>query len=253
MGPPRIELLRVKNSLQTQLSLLEKIQEIDIEVTRIGKERESYPKKKELIDEEVSRLEAEVDSMLAVKDELERQRAATESEVTVWDEKIKKNEERLKDIKNEKQYKAIGKEVNTATKKKTEMTREVVRIGKLLETKCDELDNTKERLRQKNEECGAIEAEMNQLTAEWEKVLAEKKTERDAIVAKVSPDILRRYELIKDKRNGTGLVVARDGTCQGCHMSIPPQLYIQLRRGPDELIVCPHCHRILYVDKRISV
>jgi hypothetical protein len=243
----------VEDFLQIQLSLLEKIQKIDIEVTGIEGERDSYPRKKELINEEVSGLEAEVDSISLVKDDLERQRAAAEGEIVAWDERIKRNEERLKDIKNEKQFKAVGKEVNTATKKKAEIAKEVLRIVKLLETKHGELDNAKERLNQKKEECEFIELEMKQLTAEWERALAEKKTERDAVAAKVSPDILRRYELIKNKRHGIGLVLARDSTCRGCHMNIPPQLYIQLRKGPDELIVCPHCHRILYIDEKTSV
>ena len=58
------------------------------------------------------------------------------------------------------------------------------------------------------------------------------------------PAMVKRYERLREQRRGIAVVEARDGSCLGCNMSIPPQLYNNLFRG-DELITCPHCHRIL--------
>ena len=62
------------------------------------------------------------------------------------------------------------------------------------------------------------------------------------------PDIFKKYETIRAKRGGIGLAKVQDETCQGCYIHIPPQVFIILKRGVEELLTCPHCHRILYVD-----
>jgi uncharacterized protein len=37
----------------------------------------------------------------------------------------------------------------------------------------------------------------------------------------------------------------RGGTCQGCHMHVPPQLFNQIQRN-EQLILCPNCQRMLF-------
>jgi uncharacterized protein len=41
------------------------------------------------------------------------------------------------------------------------------------------------------------------------------------------------------------------GTCGGCHMTIPPQLYNILIRG-NSIESCPNCHRIIYWDELLK-
>jgi hypothetical protein len=44
------------------------------------------------------------------------------------------------------------------------------------------------------------------------------------------------------------VVSVRNGTCQGCNMNIPPQLYNVLQRG-QTIETCPSCHRIIYWEE----
>ena len=56
--------------------------------------------------------------------------------------------------------------------------------------------------------------------------------------------VIRRYTLLREQRRGIAVVEARAGSCLGCNMNLPPQLYntpVPRRR----LITCPHCQRIL--------
>jgi len=232
--------------LQTQLALLEKIQQIDIEIGRIEKEQERYPKEKGRLDTEMTQLRGEVDALNGAYEEILNQKAQLDNDLANWSEKISRHEERLKGISNDKQLKAVTKEKNTATKKKLELGKEIAKIDKLVEAKEAELAIIKGKLEEKLEEYEALDRELNEKDTEWKRFLDEKRSEREGCAGKIKPDVLRRYDQIKNKRHGIGMVLASDGTCQGCHMSIPPQLYIQLIQGSsDELIVCPHCHRIL--------
>ena len=46
-------------------------------------------------------------------------------------------------------------------------------------------------------------------------------------------------------------VAVQAGTCQGCNMNVPPQLYNTLRTGLGTDI-CPACHRIIYAAEAIE-
>jgi predicted nucleic acid-binding Zn-ribbon protein len=55
----------------------------------------------------------------------------------------------------------------------------------------------------------------------------------------------RSFE-VKQRCGGIGLVQVENAVCKGCYLNIPPQLYNELHRG-NELRMCPHCHRLIYV------
>ena len=61
----------------------------------------------------------------------------------------------------------------------------------------------------------------------------------------VPAQLLKRYEFIRQRRNGTAIAPVYEGVCFGCHMNILPQQFIDLQKG-EEILQCPHCQRILY-------
>jgi predicted nucleic acid-binding Zn-ribbon protein len=80
--------------------------------------------------------------------------------------------------------------------------------------------------------------------AEIEGKIAVIKVDRDKIAGGIKPDVLKRYGAIRMRR-GLAITTVRNGTCQGCNMNVPPQLYNVLQRG-DTIETCPYCHRIVY-------
>src|SRR4029077_17593263 len=83
--------------------------------------------------------------------------------------------------------------------------------------------------------------------AEIEGKIAEQRAERDKLTKEVRPEVLKRYSSIRMRR-GLAVVSVRNGTCQGCNMNIPPQLYNVLQRGLT-IETCPSCHRIIYWEE----
>jgi len=47
------------------------------------------------------------------------------------------------------------------------------------------------------------------------------------------------------------VVEARGESCSGCFMSIPPQIFVNVKKNT-EIITCPNCHRILYFKEAIT-
>ena len=56
---------------------------------------------------------------------------------------------------------------------------------------------------------------------------------------------MKKYDTLRQHRNGLGVVNVLGGVCQGCFMAIPPQQYNLLLRG-DQHFDCPTCQRIMY-------
>jgi hypothetical protein len=83
--------------------------------------------------------------------------------------------------------------------------------------------------------------------AEFDAQIAEERKLREVAAARVRPDVLKKYSAIRMRR-GLAMAPVKNGTCQGCNMNIPPQLYNVLQRG-QTIETCPSCHRIIYWEE----
>jgi hypothetical protein len=61
----------------------------------------------------------------------------------------------------------------------------------------------------------------------------------------VDTEILKTYNRVKLRVGAIGIVPVNNAVCNGCHLTIPPQMYNELHRQ-DSLKFCPHCHRMIY-------
>jgi predicted nucleic acid-binding Zn-ribbon protein len=67
--------------------------------------------------------------------------------------------------------------------------------------------------------------------------------DRAALVGGVDAPMLQRYDRIAARRR-PAVAMADRGKCMGCHVSLPPQILLELRRGGG-LHTCGNCQRIL--------
>ena len=66
---------------------------------------------------------------------------------------------------------------------------------------------------------------------------------RDELLKRISVSNVKRYERLRTKYMDA-VVVVGDGSCPGCRMALPAQLFINMQRG-EELTDCPQCRRIV--------
>jgi len=101
----------------------------------------------------------------------------------------------------------------------------------------------------------ALKAAQAQIASERKMLDAERATdqqelerfvsERDQVVAQISPEALKIFERVSHGRKGIAVAEARDGLCVVCHVRLRPQVFNEVRRN-DQLIQCDSCTRILY-------
>jgi predicted nucleic acid-binding Zn-ribbon protein len=168
-----------------------------------------------------------------------------EKEIEVLESQSEKSNIKLSNTKSNKEYRAALKEIEDLNRQKS-----------LLEDKAIELMEGLERLEQENTSNNSemekakkqFEEDRNRILREvkgLEKELKKLEKERAELCQAVDVDLLREYDFLMERKGDLAISSVINSVCQTCHMGIPPQKYNELIRG-DELLTCPHCHRIIY-------
>ncbi len=72
--------------------------------------------------------------------------------------------------------------------------------------------------------------------------------ERESLIEGISRPLLHAYERMRESRLRSNAVVPLvNGVCQGCYMVVTKSVIMGLKRG-DELVLCEHCGRILFLN-----
>lgn len=69
------------------------------------------------------------------------------------------------------------------------------------------------------------------------------KSQREAAAGRLSPDLLKRYDTLRQKHNGLAVARVQAGNCGGCGASLPTA--IRQQAHGDALTPCPICGRLL--------
>lgn len=230
--------------MKDQLRLLEALQRHDARIQEIEGAQRAIPAKLEDMRGDLARLEELLDRERAELDESERWQRDKTDEIKVEESQLSRAKQKLQQVKNTKEYMATQREVDTLRKMAAETEEKLQQFTQAAtearaKIAAHQADVDKLRAVVAREEELAA-----QRMAELKASLDESRQGREAAAAAVRPDVLKKYNTIKMRR-GLAVVAVDGGTCCGCNMNVPPQLYNQLQRA-DSIELCPNCHRIVY-------
>ncbi|OPY08000.1 MAG: putative zinc ribbon domain protein [Syntrophaceae bacterium PtaB.Bin038] len=234
--------------MKNQIALLIEIQKIDQEVRTLNTKKQTLPEKAAELDESFRSGKERIDEERTGLEGLSKLHREKESELKAGQEKLRKARERLHEVKTNKEYQAMLTEIETIEKTNGKIEEEILLLY-------DRIDERKGALKTHEKEFEAVratyETERRKIEAEMASLdgaLQEQKARFDSLIGNLEPDLRRRYEMIKVRRNGVAVVAVRKGVCCGCNMNLPPQLYNELQRS-DQIHCCPNCNRLLYWDE----
>ncbi len=231
--------------MKEQLELLWELQKIDLELKSIKEERDRYPKEMKKLEEKQKIERERVQKNKEKVESLEKTRRQREGQLNVEQEKIKRAEGRMSEVKTNKEYQALLSEIDVIKETNSRMEEEILQV-------LDEIDELKKDLSKSEKEVGVvvekIEVERKRLQekmAHDEKAWNEEMERREVLSKQIESKLFKLYNTLKEKRQGVGVVSAKNETCQGCFVNVPPQLFIEVQKN-NALIRCPNCNRILY-------
>lgn len=234
--------------MKKQLELLFRLQAIDSNITRAEALQRQF-------EEEVSRLQGELDSeaqkSASVQQEVDEQvkkRREHEAALKVLEDQKRKIQEKMMAIKTNKEYSAAQHEITSIEQTIGKKEEDIILAMDAVENTKEVIIGAETALKEAQQRFDAkkhqAETELRDYLADIEK----QKGEREALQQEIKPDMLRVYQQIFKTRKGIAVVLADNEYCFGCSMKIPAQLYNEVVQG-DQLHTCPHCKRILYVDR----
>jgi hypothetical protein len=154
-------------------------------------------------------------------------------------------EGQMDDIKTQREYEALDKEIKDATDKEGQLRKELQREQSTLEELKDAIEKDDMMIRKQEddvkEEQSKIKVKIKEKNGELKRLQGEEKK----ITPGLDEDILFKFERIIKSKSGLGIVSLTKGVCTGCYMILPPQFVNTVRLG-ERVEFCPYCSRILF-------
>lgn len=231
--------------MEEKMKMLIALQDCDIRMRDIQIKKEEGPKKIQRLKEKLASVEDQLEEEANRLEEYTRDRRHAEQEIEEIENRLKKADIKLSNIKSNKEYQAALKEIDDLKREKLLWEDRVIDILEQVEA----LEAKYATSRKKGEETRQqFELDHNEIL----KILKALNQDLDKIEKKriqfsqaVDPDLLRRYDSLRARKGGIGVSPVIKGVCQTCHLDIPPQEFNELLRG-DKLMTCPNCTRIIY-------
>jgi len=234
-----------------QLGLLIRLQDLDSRIDLLRGKRERMPQTLEEAKRPIEQSKADYEKFKSTFESLSRERRDKESELTAWEEKLEKLHHRTLEIKTNKEYQAHLAEIEAAKREKSNLEEALLILMDQLDLIKKDVDSKK---RVVAEEEGRFETERQRLEAEMvtiEEELKQLEQESKSVSAKIEERLLKEYHQLRANRKGLGVVPVKAGTCQGCRLALPPQLFADVRKN-EKIITCSQCSRILYWPDPLS-
>ncbi|MDX9746382.1 MAG: C4-type zinc ribbon domain-containing protein [Syntrophales bacterium] len=227
------------------LQLLIELQKSDSDAARIKIKKKELPERIARLDQAFQIMQQKLEDFRVHLEDLRSQYREREDKLRQGQDGLKKARERLELVKNNKEYQAILKEIDSMEKKNGDVESEIIGLFDAIDKENGELE---QREKDFAGESNAYQTNRNKLELEMKSLdesIAECQARNGRIRGSLGENLIRKYEAIRNLHRDVAVVSVWKGVCNGCHMNIPPQMYNELQKTT-VLMSCPHCNRIIY-------
>jgi predicted nucleic acid-binding Zn-ribbon protein len=236
--------------MEEQLDLLIQLQEIDAKIRSQSEQKELLPETLASLERRRVAIDENVDRVKAALLEAQKNKHDRDKDLEAGVAKVDKLKARSSEIKNNKEYQAMLKEIETAEQGNKVIEDDILGLMEKIDAAVGHISAAEQ---QAKEEAAGIEVERKQHEASFAKLEEELKTmeeERQKVIERIAKPVLSQYKRLLSTKAGLAIAEARGESCSGCYMSIPPQVYVNVKKN-ESIIACPNCARILYYKETI--
>ena len=237
--------------LENKLKLLYSLQQVDLEMQEIHDLKGDLPGIVANLEAKVSELKAKMKELNDIVKNSKIERDNADVEIIDLAEKVEKYKSQQLQVKSNKQYDALTKEIETAEAKSVRLEKEMESLeGKMQLAKSD-AEIVSAQYEEMNAELQERQKELKEVNKEHEKEESKLRHEREKLLVRIDNGDLERYELIRKAKGGKAVVAVKRGACGGCFNRVPSQKILELRQN-SKLFTCEHCGRILVSDQIVE-
>lgn len=241
----------MEQTVEQKLQALYDLQTIHTKIDRIRQVRGELPMEVSDLEDEVAGLETRIQKIKGELDDLEDAIVTRKNMIKESQAAIKKYEGQLKDVKNNREYDAISKEVEIQGLEIQVCEKKIKEHGFEINSKTEVYEKALADLEERKNDLQAKKDELANITAETQKEEDELFSKAHEAEVHIEERLLIAYNrLRKNSKNGLAVVTIQRDSCSGCFNQIPPQRQLDIRQRK-KIIVCEHCGRIL-VDEAFA-
>jgi predicted nucleic acid-binding Zn-ribbon protein len=238
-------------SVEQKLVAVLTLQKIDSKIDEIRTLKGELPMEVKDLEDEIEGLRTRITNIDAEIDSIEKFIQSKNDAKKDAQDLMKKYEKQQDNVKNNREYEAITKEM--------ELQELEVRLNEKHVKDASFEQRERQATRTKAEEAmTSLEATLAIKQSDLEKIIAETEIEEQALAEKsdeakkkVDAKLLSAYERIRASyKNGLAVVSILRDSCGGCFNVIPPQRQSEIRQHK-KITVCEHCGRVL-VDSELN-
>jgi len=242
----------MEQTIEQKLKALYDLQTVHTKIDRIRQVRGELPMEVADLEDDVAGLETRIQKIKNELDDLEDDIVNRKNVIRDAQANIKKYEAQLNDVKNNREYDAISKEVEIQGLDIQVSEKKIREYGFEITSKTQIYDKALAELEGRRADLEAKKAELDNITSETEKDEAELTSEAEAAKQNIDERLLIAYTRLRgNAKNGLAVVTIQRDSCSGCFNQIPPQRQSDIRQRK-KIIVCEHCGRIL-VDEQMAL
>ncbi|HKA16208.1 MAG TPA: C4-type zinc ribbon domain-containing protein [Myxococcota bacterium] len=228
--------------LQGIQALLE-LSKVDVQIAELEDERRGLPAARAALHQEREKGQAAVEAaqsaLLAAEQEQRRHEAAVADREAL----VKRLEGQQHQIKTNEAYTVLLHEIDVARAAISDAETKILEAMEGIESARAALDRARAAAKGTEDRAAQQQRAFDEREKSLDQTLGNLRREREALVGGVDVPLLQRYDRIAVRRR-PAVAIADKGKCLGCHVSVPPQVVLELRRGVG-LHTCGNCQRIL--------
>ena len=231
--------------MSEELRTLHKVQVADTEIAIRQRALAELDTGEEL-EREIASVKAALTELGARRETLDNENLDHELEVKTLEEKRDRFQKQLYGgtVSNPRQLSDLQDEVAMLAR---EIGKTEDRILEIME----ELEGLRSAIAEREAKTAELTSKLEQVRSRHETTssrlnneIAVLKAERKELAAQVNSRVLKRYDQIRERSGGIGLVKVLDETCPGCHIGLPSETVKAMKAGR-QLQQCDNCARIL--------
>jgi len=230
--------------LYNRLKVLYQLQLVDDQLDKLEELRGDLPNMVNSLQSKIDELNNEIKTKTTEQEESVEKRSQNEEEVEKLKESQKKFKAQLYQVRNNKEYDALTKEIDHSEEQISKLTAENDALADSSKSLSVQIEEIKPALEELQKELTERDADLKEIIkaneVEETKLLEARKKVEEQIK---KPDI-SVYMRIRKAKKGKAVSTIKRSACSGCHNIVPSQRQLEIRRN-NRLFTCEYCGRIL--------
>lgn len=232
-----------------KLRALFELQQVATSIDKIKILRGELPLEVQDLEDEIEGLQTRVAKYEEDIEALNKSINGKQQEIANAGELIKKYEEQQNNVRNNREYDSLSKEIEFQTLEIELCEKRITEFTAQITDKTAVIDESKTLLEERTGDLDTKKKELEEIVSETKKEEEQLESKAENIRTMLDERLQSAFTKIRtNARNGLAVVPVERDACGGCYNKIPPQRQLDIA-SRKKIIVCEYCGRILVDDQ----